>query len=163
MLIETLFPGALASWCRSRASPGNWRSPILRQSFPLAADSRRLPSRRFGTPCYTGGLRRLIINADDFAFTSGVNRAIIEAHTRGVVTSSTLMANGAAFDEAVSLAKSTPTLSIGCHVVLIDGEPVLEPAKIPSLTESCRFRNGLGGFAARALAGRMAADRKSVV
>ncbi len=68
------------------------------------------------------------------------------------------MANGAAFDEAVSLAKSTPTLSIGCHVVLIDGEPVLERARVPSLTESRRFRNGLGGFAARALAGRMAAN-----
>jgi predicted glycoside hydrolase/deacetylase ChbG (UPF0249 family) len=68
------------------------------------------------------------------------------------------MANGVAFAEAVSLAKSVPTLSVGCHIVLLDGEPVLEPEKIPSLTDSRRFRDGLIGFAARALAGRIAAD-----
>jgi predicted glycoside hydrolase/deacetylase ChbG (UPF0249 family) len=67
----------------------------------------------------------LIVNADDFGFTSGVNRAIVEAHTAGVVTSSTLMANGPAFAEAAQLAKALPQLSIGCHVVLIDGQPVL--------------------------------------
>jgi hopanoid biosynthesis associated protein HpnK len=100
-------------------------------------------------------LRRLIVNADDFGFTSGVNRAIIEAHTHGVVTSSTLMADGAAFDEAVKLAKSTPGLSVGCHVVLIDGAPVLDSAQLPSLTDSSRFRGGIKSFAARALAGRM--------
>ena len=50
-------------------------------------------------------MRRLIVNADDFGFTSGVNRAIVEAHTRGVVTSATLMANGPAFAEAAQLAR----------------------------------------------------------
>ena len=71
-------------------------------------------------------MRRLIINADDFGFTAGVNRAIVEAHSRGVVTSATLMANGPAFAEAAGLAKTVPKLSIGCHVVL---EPclVVEP------------------------------------
>ncbi len=54
----------------------------------------------------------------------------MEAHTGGVVTSSTLMANGAAFSDAVQLARNVPALSIGCHVVLIDGEPVLEAAQI---------------------------------
>ncbi len=100
-------------------------------------------------------MRRLIVNADDFAFTSGVNRAIVEAHTRGIVTSSTLMANGPAFAEAVVLARTVPQLGIGCHVVLIDGDPVLESEKIPSLTTSRRFRDGLKGFAARAIAGRV--------
>ncbi len=100
-------------------------------------------------------MRRLIVNADDFGFTSGVNRAIVEAHTRGIVTSSTLMANGAAFGEAAELAKGTPGLSIGCHIVLIDGTPALHSAQIPSLTDSSRFRDGLKTFAARALAGRM--------
>ena len=51
-------------------------------------------------------MRRLIVNADDFGFTSGVNRAIVEAHSRGVVTSSTLMANGPAFAEAAHLYSS---------------------------------------------------------
>jgi chitin disaccharide deacetylase len=103
-------------------------------------------------------VRRLIVNADDFGFTSGVNRAIIEAHTKGIVTSSTLMATGRAFEEALSLAKGVPKLSIGCHVVLIDGEPVTPPQRIPSLTRSEEFRDGLKGFAVRALTGRMAAN-----
>lgn len=103
-------------------------------------------------------MRRLIVNADDFGFTSGVNQAIIEAHTRGVVTSATLMANGDAFAEGASLAKNFPTLDIGCHVVLIDGKPVVEPEEIPSLAKSGRFRDGLRGFAACALAGRLAAN-----
>jgi len=100
-------------------------------------------------------LRRLIVNADDFGFTSGVNRAIVEAHSRGIVTSSTLMANGQAFTEAVELAKRNPQLGIGCHVVLIDGDPLLDPQRISSLTSSRRFGDGLKSFAARALAGRI--------
>jgi chitin disaccharide deacetylase len=100
-------------------------------------------------------VRRLIINADDFGFTSGVNRAIVKTHTGGVVTSATLMANGRAFREAEQLAKHLPQLSVGCHVVLIDGEPVLPQATLPSLLRSGRFRNGLKGFAARALTGQL--------
>jgi hopanoid biosynthesis associated protein HpnK len=103
-------------------------------------------------------VRRLIVNADDFGFTSGVNRAIVEAHTQGVVTSSTLMANGAAFTEAVQMAKAVPDLSIGCHVVLIDGRPVSSAQAVPSLSESEAFRDGLKSFAARALSGRICAD-----
>lgn len=108
-------------------------------------------------------MRRLIVNADDFGFTSGVNRAIVEAHTHGIVTSSTLMAKGRAFDDAVSLAKNLPDLSVGCHVVLIDGEPVLGGKKLPSLTESnssdTRFRDGLKLFIARSIAGRLDAEQ----
>jgi len=103
-------------------------------------------------------VRRLIVNADDFGYTSGVNRAILEAHSRGVVTSSTLMANGAAFAEAAQLAQTAPKLSIGCHVVLTDGEPVLGAEQLPSLTTAAHFRDGMVAFAARAMAGRMDAD-----
>ena len=106
-------------------------------------------------------MKRLIVNADDFGFTAGVNRAIVEAHTRGVVTSSTLMANGHAFAEAAQLAASLPHLSVGCHIVLIDGEPVLDAEQIPSLNTpgpSPHFRDGLKAFAARAIAGRMNAE-----
>ncbi len=103
-------------------------------------------------------MRRLIVNADDFGFTSGVNRAIVEAHARGVVTSATLMANGRAFAEATQLARSVPHLSVGCHVVLIDGQPVLAPALVSSLVSQPEesgsfFRDGLKSFAIRALAG----------
>lgn len=103
-------------------------------------------------------MRRLIVNADDFGFTSGVNRAIVEAHTRGVVTSATLMARGRAFDEAIALTKTVPKLSVGCHVVLIDGEPLLEPEKVRSLMASRRFRDGIKMFALRALSGQIDAS-----
>ena len=104
-------------------------------------------------------MRRLIVNADDFGFTSGVNRAIVEAHTRGIVTSATLMANGAAFSDAAQLAKTVPSMSVGCHVVLIDGQPVLDSNPLSTLTNrdpAARvFRNSLKSFAARAVTGRL--------
>ncbi len=104
-------------------------------------------------------MRRLIVNADDFGLTAGVNRAILEAHTRGIVTSSTLMANGACFAEAVALAKTIPRLSVGCHIVLTDGQPVLDSAQVPSLIEPRgippRFRDGLASLAARSFCGLM--------
>ncbi len=106
-------------------------------------------------------MRRLIVNADDFGFTAGINRAIVEAHTRGIVTSTTLMANGHAFEDAVRLAKTVPRLSVGCHIVLTDGEPVLDAALLPSIisasSSGARFRDGLKSFAVRALAGRLTA------
>jgi chitin disaccharide deacetylase len=104
-------------------------------------------------------VRRLIVNADDFGFTAGVNRAIVEAHTHGVVTSSTLMANGPAFRQAAEFAKSLPSLSVGCHVVLTDGEPVVSADRLSSITTDSRFRDGMATFAARAISGRMSADQ----
>jgi chitin disaccharide deacetylase len=106
-------------------------------------------------------VRRLIINADDFGLTHGVNRAIHEAHQRGVVTSTTLMANGLAFDEAAGLATSDNQWSVGCHVVLVDGEPIIDAGRLSSLVSSKsprRFRDSVAGFAARALLGRMDPD-----
>ena len=69
-------------------------------------------------------MRRLIINADDFGLTPGVNRGIIQAHHRGIVTSATLMANGSAFETAAEAARTESNLGVGCHVVLLDGKPV---------------------------------------
>ena len=84
-----------------------------------------------------------------------MNRAISEAHNSGIVTSSTLMANGRAFGEAAQMAKASPDLSVGCHIVLIDGEPVLDPSVLSTITDSRKFRDGLRTFAARALTRRM--------
>lgn len=107
---------------------------------------------RFPFTDYRFSLRRLIINADDFGLTPGVNRAIAEAHQNGVVTSATLMANSGAYAEAVQSAKATPRLSIGCHVVLVDGEPMLPCERVPTLlADSVRFPNGFGVIARRAL------------
>ena len=102
-------------------------------------------------------MRRLIVNADDFGLTSGVNRAILEGNRSGIVTSATLMANAKATNAAIDLAKSEPTLKTGCHVVLIDGVPLT--ANLPSLTQSSqRFRTSMKQFAIAAVRGQIAAD-----
>jgi predicted glycoside hydrolase/deacetylase ChbG (UPF0249 family) len=80
-------------------------------------------------------MTRLIVNADDFGLTSGVNRAIGELHREGLVTSATLMARAAATEEAIEMARAMPTLGVGCHVVLVDGTPVLSAAHdVPSIS-----------------------------
>ncbi len=103
-------------------------------------------------------MRRLIINADDFGLTGGVNRGIVEAHRRGLVTSTTLMANAAGFDDAVQLARQTPSLDVGCHIVLMDGEPILDPEEVSTLMapgSRGRFRDDFTAFAAAVMRGRM--------
>jgi chitin disaccharide deacetylase len=103
-------------------------------------------------------MSRLIVNADDFGLTAGVNRAIAELHRAGVLSSTTLMARAAATDQAIELATSTPSLGVGCHVVLVDGEPVLKPQELPTLVDRAtgRFQPKLGAFLQRLLAGRIA-------
>jgi predicted glycoside hydrolase/deacetylase ChbG (UPF0249 family) len=64
----------------------------------------------------SASVRYLIVNADDFGYGGGINRGIVEAHDRGIVTSATLVVNGRAADEAVALAKDRPRLSVGLHV-----------------------------------------------
>ena len=76
---------------------------------------------------------RLILNADDFGLTPGVNRAIAELHQAGALTSATLMATGPAFDDAVATAHANPTLGVGCHITLVDAIPVAHPQSIPTL------------------------------
>jgi predicted glycoside hydrolase/deacetylase ChbG (UPF0249 family) len=72
---------------------------------------------------------RLIVNADDFGFTRDVNEGILEAHRNGILTATTLMANGDAFDDAVALARQTPSLDVGCHLVLVQGRSVADPSR----------------------------------
>ena len=71
--------------------------------------------------------RRLIVNADDFGLTEGVNTGIVEAFQKGVLRSASLMANGRAFDDAVRLALENPGLDLGCHLMLISGRAVSQP------------------------------------
>jgi predicted glycoside hydrolase/deacetylase ChbG (UPF0249 family) len=66
-------------------------------------------------------VKRLIVNADDFGFTHDVNAGIVECHRHGILTATTLMANGDAFQNAVSLARENPSLDIGVHLVLVGG------------------------------------------
>src|SRR5881398_2069028 len=62
--------------------------------------------------------RCLIVNADDFGMSAGVNRGIIEAHRRGIVTSASLMVRWGAAAEAVTLSREWPRLGLGLHVDL---------------------------------------------
>jgi hopanoid biosynthesis associated protein HpnK len=81
--------------------------------------------------------KQLVVNADDFGFTPDVNQGIVEAHRRGILTATTLMANGEAFEDAIRLARETPTLDVGCHLVLISGRSLVSgealPASVPQL------------------------------
>lgn len=77
--------------------------------------------------------RRLIVNADDFGRSSSINRAVVDAHQRGILTTASLMVNGEAFDEAVQLAKSNPRLGVGLHLTLCCGSATLPPESISKL------------------------------
>lgn len=91
----------------------------------------------------TASARTLIVTGDDFGFSSGVNRAIIEAHERGILTSASLMVTGSAAAEAVALARAHPTLAVGLHLVVVAGRAVLPPSALPALVgpDGC-FRAG---------------------
>ncbi len=101
-------------------------------------------------------MKRLIINADDFGLHPLVNKAIIEAHERGCVTSTSLMPTGAAFEDAVTLAAGQPRLGIGIHLTLVGERPVSPPALIPSLVDGeGRLPAQYPAFLARFLLGRI--------
>ncbi|MGA9768294.1 MAG: ChbG/HpnK family deacetylase [Blastocatellia bacterium] len=80
-------------------------------------------------------MRKLIVNADDFGFTRGVNTGIMRAFEEGILTSATIMANGDAFEDAVRLARANPSLGIGCHLAIIGGRPVAPVDDVSSLVD----------------------------
>jgi predicted glycoside hydrolase/deacetylase ChbG (UPF0249 family) len=78
-------------------------------------------------------MKQLIVNGDDFGLTPGVNRGICRAYREGILTSATLMANAAAFQDAVNMASENPGLGIGCHLVLVGGRITGNPAEVGPL------------------------------
>ena len=72
-----------------------------------------------------GAVRNLVVNADDFGASEGVNRGVVHAHVDGIVTSASLMVTGRAVSEAVELARAHPELDLGLHWDL-DGESLPE-------------------------------------
>lgn len=102
-----------------------------------------------------GRSRRLVVNADDLGWSRGIDRGIVETHERGIVTSASLLATGAAFEHAVELACATPTLSIGVHLNIYRGRPLLDPVRIPSVTGADgAFLGSVGAIVRRLLMGR---------
>jgi hopanoid biosynthesis associated protein HpnK len=81
-------------------------------------------------------MKQLILNADDFGMTLGVNEGIIRAHREGILTSATLMANGEAFDDAVERARANKELGVGCHLVLVGGKCVATKDSVASLVDA---------------------------
>ncbi len=78
-------------------------------------------------------MKNLIVSADDLGWTDGVNRGIVEAFRNGIVTSTSLLANGAAFAGGVQAARSAPGLGVGVHLNLSDGPPVADRETVASL------------------------------
>jgi len=88
-------------------------------------------------------MRNLIVNADDLGWTLGVNRGIAEAHRNGILTSTSLLANGSAFDDGVRTVGQLPRLGVGVHLNLSDGMPVAPADEVKSLVnESGEFSLG---------------------
>jgi predicted glycoside hydrolase/deacetylase ChbG (UPF0249 family) len=83
-------------------------------------------------------VKKLVVNADDFGFTRDVNQGIVQAHREGILTAATLMATGAAFEDAVRLARENPSLDVGCHLVLV-GAPGF-PATVAQLVRAVALR-----------------------
>jgi hopanoid biosynthesis associated protein HpnK len=79
--------------------------------------------------------RRLIVNADDFGRSHSINRAVIQAHQRGILTTASLMVTGAAAEEAIALAHEHPCLGVGLHLTLSHGNSALPHSEIPDLVD----------------------------
>lgn len=104
-------------------------------------------------------MRGLILNADDFGLTPGVNRSITELHCAGALTSVTLMASGSAFEDACERAAANPELGVGCHIVLVDGIAMSLPERVPTLaTSGGDLRPTLGTFVRDLFLGRVSEE-----
>ena len=104
--------------------------------------------------------RRLRVTADDFGFTPGVTDGILEAHEKGIVTHTSIMAGGLDFDRAVALSRKMPGLGVGVHLTLTWGNPLSSPSSIPSLVGADGKLVSLGEILKRFLMGRL--DRGEV-
>ena len=101
-------------------------------------------------------MKQLIVNADDFGLTTGVNQGILRAFKDGIVTSASLLVTGSAFEEAVALAQQSPELDVGLHLTLVEERAVLGRELLPTLVdETGRFPDTSGEFFRRAFLGRI--------
>jgi len=84
----------------------------------------------------TSKARILIVTGDDFGFSPSINAAVTQAHRQGILTSASLMVNGGAFEEAVSLARQHPTLEVGIHISLVRSRSTLPRQELPNLVDA---------------------------
>lgn len=81
-------------------------------------------------------MKELIVNADDFGLSSGVNRAVLRAWEEGILTGASIMPGGKGFQEAARIAREHRGLQVGLHLTLVQGRAVLEQPGFPSLTDA---------------------------
>ena len=104
-------------------------------------------------------MKKVIINADDFGLTRGVNEGIIQAHQEGILTSATLLANMPGFDQAVELAGANPDLSVGIHLNILRGQPLSPAQKVESLlSQENRFVPSVQNLLRRMMLKRLSYD-----
>jgi predicted glycoside hydrolase/deacetylase ChbG (UPF0249 family) len=103
----------------------------------MATVGRGLTRRSPPDPAGEGGGRRpLIVNADDYGLTAGVSRGILQAHTDGIVTSTSVLVTGSAFDQAAGWLADLGSLDAGIHLAAVgEDPPVLSAREIPSLVD----------------------------
>ena len=95
---------------------------------------------------------RLVVNADDFGISARINEGILLAHRAGIVTATSLMAVGRAFEQAVQYCRAAPALDVGVHLTLVAERPLL--AGRSSLAgDDGRFPESAGAFLRRWLKG----------
>src|SRR6202049_4201935 len=104
------------------------RNPMARVLRARRLGRASVPNRREITV-----LRSLVVNADDLGLTMGVNAGIFDAYDRGILTSASLFANAPATADAIRRAHVRPSLGVGCHLTLVDGQPTLSPERLPTL------------------------------
>ena len=102
--------------------------------------------------------RQLVVNADDFGISRGVNRGIVEAHRAGLVTSASLMPNLPSAEDALTRATTCPDLGLGLHLTLTAGRPLCPPEQVPTLVDAAGRFHVLGTLLARLSLGKIDAD-----
>jgi len=104
-------------------------------------------------------VKNLIVNADDLGWTDGVNRGILDAFRSGIVTSTSVLANGTAFAEGLKAAKSAPRLGVGVHLNLSDGAPSADRESVTSLlNDEGNFSDGPEGLLLKRARGGLILD-----
>jgi hopanoid biosynthesis associated protein HpnK len=104
-------------------------------------------------------LKQLIVNADDLGLTPGVNRGIVRAFQEGIVTSTSLLVTGSAFEDAVALVRQSPELDVGLHLTLVEEQAVLGSEVLTTLLdEKGCFPQTSAEFFKRAFLGRISWD-----
>ncbi len=97
----------------------------------------------------------LVVNADDLGLHPGINAGILRAHREGIVTSASLSVNGAAFEDAVRVAREAPSLDLGVHLTLVGEAPVTPAAQLPTLAPHGKLPSGFPALFRRVLLGRV--------